>query len=111
MTRKEVLEQVLNMEEVKANAEMTEVLEKILASVSKKRNTKTANQKANDEIVEKFYTFIAEANEAVSTADIMKAFDNEYSNQKVSSLVKKLVDAGRVERIKDGKKIAYVIAD
>ena len=109
MTRKEVIEKVLNMEEVKADAEMTEALEKILAQVSKKRTSKTPAQKANDEMVEKIYEVIVEANGPVAIADIMAKF--EVSNQKATTLVKKLVDAGRVAREKDGKKTVYVIAD
>lgn len=111
MTRKEVLEKVLNMEEVKADAEMVEVLEKMVEQVSKKRTSKTPNQKANDEIIEKIYDIMVEANAPVSIADIMGTLEGDFSNQKVSALVKKLVDAGRVNRDKDGKKTVYVIAD
>jgi len=109
MTRKEVIENVLNMEEVKANAEMVEALEKILAQVSKKRTSKTPAQKANDEMVEKIYDIIVKANGPVVIATIMAEF--EISNQKATALVKKLVDAGKVQREKDGKKTVYVLAD
>ena len=44
----------------------------------------------------------------VTVADIMSNFEG-LSNQKVSALVKKLVDAKRVERNKDGKKTVYTV--
>lgn len=111
MTRKEVIEKVLGMEEVKADAEVVEVLEKILEQVSKKRTSKTPNQKANDELVEKIYDYMVERNEAITVADVMNFLGEGTTNQKATALLKKLVDAGRVERAKDGKKTIYTIAD
>lgn len=111
MTKKEVLEKVLGMEEVRADAEIVEVLEKILEQVSKKRTSKTPNQKANDELVEKIYEFMVEKNEAVTVAEVMNFLGENATNQKVTALMKKLVDANRVAREKDGKKTIYVLAD
>ena len=111
MTRKEVIEKVLKMEKVKADAEVVEVLEKILEQVSKKRTSKTPNQKANDELVERIYDFMVERNEAVAVADVMTFLGEGTTNQKATALLRKLVDANRIERAKDGKKTVYTIVD
>ena len=109
MTRKEVLESVLEMDEVRANPEMVEVLEKMKVQVEKKRTSKTPAQRANDELVEKIYNFMVEADKAVTPKEIVETF--EISNQKVSALVKKLVDAGRVAKDKEGKNVIYKVID
>ena len=111
MTRKEVLERVLEIEEVKGNEEMVEVLTKMVEQVSKKRTGLTAKQKENEEIAERVYEFIAEANEPVTADYLMGKLGEGFTNQKVSALVKKLVDAGRVIKDKEGKKVVYTIAD
>ena len=110
MTRKEVLEFVKGVKEVAENTEVVEVLDKMIEQVSKKRTTKTPNQKANEEIVERIYDYIVAANGPVAIADIMEA-TGIASNQKASALVKKLVDTDRVVRAKDGKKTIYTLAD
>ena len=108
MTKREMFEAIKNVEGVRENAEMVEFLDKQIALVSKKRTGLTAVQKANAETVEKIFDFIADKETAVTINDIMEAF--EVSNQKASALVKKLVDAGRVAKSKDGKKVTYQVA-
>lgn len=110
MTRKEVLEAVLKMEEVKANAEMTEVLTKMIEQVSKKRVTETPVQKANKELVEKIYNFMVEAGKAVTAKEVMEFLGEGFSSQKTSALLKKLVDAERIVRAKEGKVTVYTVA-
>lgn len=110
ITRKEALERVLGMEEVQADAEVVEVLEKMVEQVSKKREGKTPKQVENDKIVEKIYGVIAEK-EDITIAGLVEAFDREFSPQKISALVKKLVDAGKVTRNKDGKVTSYKVND
>lgn len=90
--------------------EFIEFLDKRIELASKKRTSLTPAQKENAEIVEKIYEYMVEVNGPVTIADVMGQFDG-MSNQKASALIKKLVDANRVERGKDGKKTIYTIAD
>ena len=110
MTKREMFEAIKNVEGVKVNPEMVEFLDKQIELVSKKRTSLTPAQKENAEIVEKIYEYMVEVNGPVTAADVQAKFELT-SNQKTSALIKKLVDAGKVNRDKDGKKTIYVIAD
>lgn len=91
-------------------SEFVEFLDKRIELASKKRNTLTKAQKENAEIVEKIYEYMVEVNGPVTVNDIMDKFELP-SNQKTSALIKKLVDANKVERGKDGKKAIYTVID
>lgn len=91
-------------------AEFIEFLDKRIELASKRKNTPTKAQKENAEIVEKIYEYIVEVNGPVTVDDVMTKFELS-SNQKASALLKKLVDANRVERGKDGKKAIYTLVD
>lgn len=111
MTKKQYFENLKGFVKGDANeADYVAFLDRQIELASKKRTAKTKNQIANEGLVEDIYEFIVAQNGAVTVADIMGNFEG-MSNQKVSALVKKLVDGGRVERAKDGKKTIYTIAD
>lgn len=111
MTKKQYFENLKGFVKGDANeADYIAFLDRQIELASKKRATETKIQKENKEIVENIYAFIVETNGPVTVADIMGRFEG-MSNQKVSALVKKLVDAGKVVRAKDGKKTIYTIAD
>ena len=110
MTKREYFEKIKGIEGVANDAELVAFLDKQIELVSKKRTSLTPAQKANAELVEKIYEYIVEVNGPVAIADIMGQFEG-MSNQKASALMKKLVDAGRVEKAKDGKKTIYTLAD
>jgi hypothetical protein len=111
MTKKQYFENLKGFVKGDANeADYVAFLDRQIELASKKRTAKTKTQIANEGLVEDIYEFIVATNGAVTVADIMGNFEG-MSNQKVSALVKKLVDAGRVERAKDGKKTIYTIAD
>ncbi len=110
MTKREYFEAIKNVEGVRENAEFVEFLDRQIELASKKRTSLTPVQKENLELVEKVYDFIAGSENGVTATDIMNALELT-SNQKASALVKKLVDAERVVKTKDGKKTIYVIAE
>lgn len=76
-------------------------------------NTLTKVQKANLELVEVVYNTLVELARPVTIADIIAANDTfaEFSNQKMSSLLKKLVDSNRVVKVVENKKAFYSIAN
>lgn len=74
---------------------------------SSSKETKT--QIENKGIMETIYNILVEKNIAMSIVDIQNANPEikGLSNQKVSALLKKLVDTGKVERIVEGKKTSF----
>jgi tryptophan 2,3-dioxygenase len=82
-----------------------------------KRNTAekkpTAKQVANLSLADKFYEAIAKAEKPVTVSELIEMVDSEenFSNQKASSIVKKPVDAGRVERIVDKRKAYFKVKE
>ena len=99
-----------NVEDVNA---IVEFLNHEIELVSKKRNTQTKTQKANEGLVEVVYNAIAEAGKAVTVTELFEIVKNDEikSAQKTSALVKKLVDAGRVARTEEKNKAYFTIAE
>ena len=98
-----------NVQDVKT---IVEFLNHEIELVSKKRNGQTKVQKANEGLIEVIYNAIAEAEKSVTVTEIyeMVKSDEITSPQKVSALVKKLVDAERVVRTEEKKKAYFSVA-
>lgn len=77
---------------------------------SKSGQTKT--QKENLEIMEKIMTALAEVGKPVTITELQSASTEmaEFSNQKLSALLKKLVDGGRVVKTQEKKKSYFSVA-
>ena len=109
------LEMVLGMAEVQANVELVEKLTKMKEQFEKKNKsgvradgTKilTAEQKKNEIIKEQLIEVLARCEEPQQIKDLMRMEEfSEYSNQKLSALLKQLVTAEKVERVEE-KKVA-----
>ena len=69
----------------------------------------TATQKANVEIMEKIVNALAVMDKPVTVTELQKGFAelDALSNQKMSALLKKLVDEGRVVKTVDKKKSLF----
>lgn len=87
--------------------------EKEIETLGKRKTAKTATQKENEVLVEELYEVIAGLETPATISDIMKVNEKfgEMSNQKVSALAKKLVDAGRVVKTSDKKKSYFSVAE
>jgi HSP90 family molecular chaperone len=118
ITKKERFEMI---KEIVLNAgldnevEMIEFLDNEINLLNKKRasGAKTATQKENEVLVEKLYAVLAEIGRPVTVSEL-QAESEEFgamSNQKVSALMKKLKDAGRVNKVDDKKKAYFSIAE
>lgn len=115
LTNVVALEMVLAMEEVQTNQELVAKLELMKAQFEKKNKsgvradgTKilTAEQKKNEIIKEQLIEVLARCEEPQQIKDLMRMEEfSEYSNQKLSALLKQLVTAEKVERIEE-KKVA-----
>ena len=118
VTKKERFEMI---KEIVLNAgldnevEMIEFLDNEINLLNKKRasGAKTATQKENEVLVEKLYAVLAEIGRPVTVSEL-QAENEEFgamSNQKVSALMKKLTDAGKVTKTPDKKKSYFSIAE
>ena len=115
LTNVVALEMVLDREEVQANEELVDKLELMKSKYEKKNKsgvradgTKilTAEQKKNEIIKEQLIEVLARCEEPQQIKDLMRMEEfSEYSNQKLSALLKQLVSAEKVERVEE-KKVA-----
>lgn len=117
MTKKEMFAQVIAMaqgKEVTATAEeIVAFAEHEIELLEKKsgKTGKTKTQKENEVLVEGVYSALAEVGKAVTVTEFQGAseFAATFSNQKLSALLKKLVDTGRVAKAVEGKKSYFSI--
>ena len=115
VTKKEMFGRLIEIVEganVQDVETIVEFLNHEIELVSKKRNGQTKVQKANEGLIEVIYNVIAEAEKPVTVTEIyeMVKSDEITSPQKVSALVKKLVDAERVVRTEEKKKAYFSVA-
>lgn len=114
MTKKEYFAQLM---EVVVNAGVDNEVELInfitheVELLSKKSNVKTKAQKENEALVEVVYQALVEVARPVTVTELqgVNAEVGEMSNQKVSALLKKLVDAQRVNKVIDKKKSYFSV--
>lgn len=114
LTKKDYFKMLGEIAEVQANQELVDFINHEVELLNKKRATgKTATQKANDEIVEKIYDELVKVGKAVTITELQaeSEYVGQFSNQKVSALMKKLVDVGTVVKTTDKKKSYFSIAE
>lgn len=118
VTKKEMLERVkgavLNSG-VENVDELVAFIEKEQNALNKKSKAKTENQKANEALIEVVYNELVKCENAVTVTELLKEEVIQEagikSPQKLSALLKKLVDGGRVSRIHDKKKSYFTIEE
>lgn len=101
--------EVENKEDIQAF--ISHELELLAKKSGKSGQTKT--QKENEVIIEKIYDALAEVGSPVTITELQSQSPAmaEYSNQKLSALIKKLVDNGRVTKTIDKKKSYFSIKE
>lgn len=117
MTKKEMFAQVIAMAQGKEVAVSTEEIvafaEHEIELLEKKsgKTGKTKTQKENEVLVEQVFDALAEVGKAVTVTEFQGAseFAATFSNQKLSALLKKLVDAGRIAKATEGKKSYFSV--
>lgn len=112
MTKKEMFNLIAT--ECSANEEIVAFCERQIELLDKKANSvnskKVAEQKA---IMEQIKTDLSYMNKPVSVTELMK-FDltlGELSNQKISAMLKKLVDNGEVVKTVEKRVSLFSLAD
>ena len=99
------------MKAVEDNKEVTEKLEALKESISKKNSVErkpTATQKANEEYKKAILSFM-EVGKKYTISELMKEVVElaDLSNQRVSALVRQLKDSGLVERTEEKRKAYF----
>ena len=105
------LEMVLAMEEVKSNQELVEKLTKMKEQFEKKNNSSTGSKKLtktqieNEEIKAQILEVMTSEPKAIKELQAENESLAEYTNQKLSALLKQLVSENKVERVEE-KRVA-----
>ena len=119
MTKKEWLVEIKAIVETaeldeEKRAEMTEFINHEVELLEKKhsKSGQTKTQKENLEIMEKIMAALAEVGKPITITELQNANTEmaEFSNQKLSALLKKLVDGGRVVKTQEKKKSYFSVA-
>ena len=114
ITKREVIKMMMNEEVVKANATYVAYLENELALLDKKAQNKkvTKTQEQNKGIKATILKVLATIGSGTVT-DIQNGNEelSTLSNQKVSALVRQLVESGDVVKTTDKKKSIFSLAE
>lgn len=113
MTKKDYFGVLKGLAEEAGNEAAVAFCEKEIERLANKKVAQTKTQKENEGLVEVIYEALAEVGAPVTITDLQKANEGlaEYSNQKISALMKKLVEAKRVTKVIDKKKSYFSIAE
>jgi hypothetical protein len=116
VTKRDNFNKLLTIEEVANDTQLVEFINHELKLLDKKSashsTAKTANQKANEEIKKSIVNALVEIGKS-TISDLQKANEDmaQYSNQKLSALLKQMVDSGEVVRTTDKKKAYFEVAE
>lgn len=106
-TKREYFEMLTDLQEVKNNDALYKFCLHEMVLLDKKKNAErkpTKQQQANDGIVQEIYEILLEQKDDMLTiAELQQASAtlSEVSAARMSALIKKLVDAGKVEKEKN----------
>ena len=112
MTKRDYFNALLNIAEVKANGEMVKFIEHELELLAKKNSSEkkpTAVQVANEGIKSVIIETLAENGKMMTISEMQKlnAELGEMSNQRISALVRQLINDEKVIRIEDKRKAYF----
>ncbi len=118
MTKKEwfaVLASVVEASEMENKTEALAFINHEVELLEKKsaKSGQTKTQKENVEVMEKIKSALGEVGKAVTITELQAASAEmaEYSNQKLSALLKKLVESGEVVKTTEKKKSYFSLAE
>lgn len=106
LTKREKFEMLMTIAEVKANPILSEFIERELELLAKKNSAEkkpTAQQAENEAIKE---TILENLTSRMTISEMQKSIPDlaEYSNQKISALMRQLILEGLVEKVEDKRK-------
>ena len=106
ITKREKFEMLMTIAEVKANPILSEFIERELELLTKKNSAEkkpTAQQAENEAIKE---TILENLTSCMTISEMQKSIPDlaEYSNQKISALMRQLILEGLVKKVEDKRK-------
>ena len=111
MTKRDYFNQLLGMEDVKADAKLVKFINHELELLAKKNASTsgkmTASQKANEEIKNGIVECLEnDSNRLFTITEMIKEFEccKPFVNQKISNLANQLVKEGRVAKVEEKRK-------
>ena len=115
MTKKDYFKQLLAIKEVSANENLVGFINHEIELLAKKsgKSGQTKTQKENEVILKTIVECLATDRTPMTITELQGAYTElaNFSNQKLSALMKKLVDNGTVTKTIDKKKSYFVLAD
>lgn len=118
MTKKDwfaVIKSIVETSDVDNKTDILNFIDHEIELLSKKslKSTPTKNQEANLEIMKAIKLALTECEKPVTISELMSKSEemNKYTNQKLSALLKKLVDAGEVVKTIDKKKSYFSMSE
>ena len=115
LTKKDLFGRLLEIEEVASNEELTNFINHELELLNKKasKSGTTKTQKENEELKVQILQALEEVGTPVTITELQKTNDTmaEYSNQKLSALLKQLLETNQVVKTTDKKKSYFAIAE
>ena len=112
MTKREMFETIATINA--DNAEIVAFCNHEIELLSRKSSSKSMSktQKANLEVLEAIKTALAEIGTGVTVTDLIASSETlaGYTNQKISALLRKLIDEKVVVKTVEGKKALFALA-
>ena len=115
MTKREMFVAIANVAEVAANEEMMTFINHEIDLLDARKNNKskgmTKTQKANEEVKAVIADVLAETGEKMTVTEMLADERlSGFTNQKISALLRQMVEAGRVVKTIEGKKAHFAVA-
>lgn len=115
MTKREMFVAIANVAEVAANEEMMTFINHEIDLLDARKNNKskgmTKTQKANEEVKAVIADVLAETGEKMTVTEMLADERlSGFTNQKISALLRQMVEAGKVVKTIEGKKAHFAVA-
>ena len=114
MTKKDYFRLLKGIDTVSANAELVKFIDHEIELLERKNSADrklSGNALANVGLKEEIVEILTNEPERLFTAtEIQKAMKGEYSNQRVSALLKQLRTEGKVEKVEEKRKSFFKLA-
>ena len=110
MTKKEMFNMIATVNA--DNQEIVDFCEKEIALLEKRKSSpkgQTKTQKENESIKAIILEALETSGDKMTVSELLKCEGLDYSNQKISALLRQLVEVGKVEKIMEGKKAYFSI--
>ena len=112
VTKKDRFNQLLAISEVANNEALVEFINHEIELLTRKNSSEkkpTANQLANEKTAEVVLQTLIDNGDRMTVTEIIKANGElgDYTNQKITAILRNLISADKVERIEDKRKTYF----